>query len=257
MKPNFLVRIAILIALSSVLLTACGAGVANQPTNTPRVVRIVTEAAYPPFETVDETTKELVGFDMDLIRAVMDTTGLQYEIINIAWDPLLTGMAQCQYDAAISAITITEERQQAMGFSNGYINAGQIVTVNKATTDISGPADLVGKRIAVQLGTTGDIEAHKIEGAEIKTYDSVDLAFQDLKNRQVDAVVADYPTSLAFVDANVDDIVTVGEPFTEEVYGIAVCKKDTALLEQINAGLKTVSDKGLIKELEQKWLADQ
>jgi polar amino acid transport system substrate-binding protein len=257
MKPNFVVRIAILIVLSSVLLTACGVGATAQPTNTPQVVRIVTEAAYPPFETVDETTKELVGFDMDLIRAVMDTTGLEYEIINIAWDPLLTGMAQCQYDAAISAITITEERQQAMGFSNGYINAGQIVTVNTATTDISGPEDLVGRRIAVQLGTTGDIEAQKIEGAEVKAYDSVDLAFQDLKNKQVDAVVADYPTSLAFVEANAGDIVTVGEPFTEEVYGIAVCKTDTALLEMINAGLKTVSDKGLIQELEQKWLAGQ
>ncbi len=257
MKTHLISKIVTLIVLSSVFLAACGAGAASQPTNTPRVVRIVTEAAYPPFETVDETTKELVGFDMDLVRAVMDTTGLQYEIINIAWDPLLTGMAQCQYDAAISAITITEERKQAMGFSNGYINAGQIVTVNTATTDISGPEDLVGRVIAVQLGTTGDIEAKKIEGAEVKAYDSVDLAFQDLKNRQVDAVVADYPTSLAFVEANVEDLVTVGEPFTEEVYGIAVCKNDTALLEQINAGLKTVSDNGLIKELEQKWLAGQ
>lgn len=257
MKTNLFVKIAILTALSSIILTACGGGVFSQPTNTPRVIRIASDATYPPFETVDETTKELVGFDMDLIKAVMESAGLQYEVINVGFDPLLTGMAQCQYDAAISSITITPERGQAMAFSNGYINAGQIVTINKATSGINGPADLVGKRIGVQLGTTGGMEAEKIEGAEVKTYDSIDLAFQDLVNKQVDAVIADYPTSLAFVQKNANDLTTVGNVFTEEVYGIAVCKKDTALLDQINAGLKTVTDKGLIKEFEQKWLAGQ
>jgi polar amino acid transport system substrate-binding protein len=257
MKTSLIIRIAIVAVLTSVLLSACGAGLSGSPTNTPKVIRIATDATYPPFETVDESTKEMVGFDMDLIKAVMDTTGLPYEIVNVGFDPLLTGMAQCQYDLAISAITITPERGQAMAFSNGYINAGQVVTINKATTGINGPQDLVGKKIGVQLGTTGGIEAEKIEGAVVNTYDTVDLAFQDLVNKQIDAVIADYPTSLAFVQVNADDLTTTGDVFTQEVYGIAVCKTNTALLEQVNAGLKTVTEKGLIQELEQKWLAGE
>jgi len=101
------------------------------------------------------------------------------------------------------------------------------------------------------------MEAEKIEGAVVNAYDTVDLAFQDLVNKQVDAVIADYPTSLAFVQVNADDLTTVGDVFTQEVYGIAVCKTNTSLLEQVNTGLKTVSDKGLIQELEQKWLAGE
>jgi polar amino acid transport system substrate-binding protein len=129
------------------------------------------------------------------------------------------------------------------------------VTINTETTDIKTVADLKGKRIGVQIATTGAIEADKIEGADVKTYDTVDLAFLDLVNKQVDAVVADYPTSLAFVKQNEGKIVTTGDPFTEEKYGIAVCQKNTELLDKLNAGLKAVIEKGTVKELQAKWLA--
>ena len=254
MKTSILNKVVIVLVLSTIILTGCSGFAGSQPTNTPSVVRVATDATYPPFETVDETTKGLVGFDIDLINAVAEEAGLQIELVNVGFDPLLTGIAQCQYDAAISAITITEDRAKQMSFSNSYINAGQIVTINKATTDIQGPDDLVGKKIGVQLGTTGAIEAEKIANAEVKAYDTVDLAFQDLVNKQVDAVVADYPTSLAFVQVNSNDIVTVGDVFTDESYGIAVCKTNTDLLNKINDGLAKVQAKGLIQELEQKWL---
>ena len=255
MKTSILNKVVIVLVLSTIILTGCSGFAGSQPTNTPSVVRVATDATYPPFETVDETTKGLVVFDIDLINAVAEEAGLQIELVNVGFDPLLTGIAQCQYDAAISAITITEDRAKQMSFSNSYINAGQIVTINKATTDIQGPDDLVGKKIGVQLGTTGAIEAEKIANAEVKAYDTVDLAFQDLVNKQVDAVVADYPTSLAFVQVNSNDIVTVGDVFTDESYGIAVCKTNTDLLNKINDGLAKVQAKGLIQELEQKWLA--
>ena len=229
--------------------------VAAQPTTGAKVYRIATDATYPPFETVDETTKLPVGFDIDLFTAVAEEAGFQFEFVNVNFDALLAGMAQCQYDAAISAVTITEDRQKSFNFSDSYINAGQVVTINKETTDINGVADLTGKRIGVQIGTTGAIEAEKIEGAEVKTYDTVDLAFSDLANRQVDAVVADYPTSLAFVQGNPDKIVTTGDVFTAEEYGMPVCKSNTELLAMINEGLAGVKAKGLIAELEKKWLS--
>jgi len=246
-------KVVSVLLLAAVLLTACGGGAKTEA----KVYRIATDATYPPFETVDETSKELAGFDIELIKAVAAEAGIQYELVNVNFDPLLAGTAQCQYDAAISAITITDERKKSMSFTDGYINAGQIVTINTENTEIKSVDDLKGKKIGVQLATTGSIEAAKIEGAEVKTYDTVDLAFLDLVNKQVDAVVADYPTSLAFVQQNAGKIVTTGEPFTEEKYGIAVCQKNTELLEKLNAGLKGVIEKGTVSELEKKWLAGE
>ena len=90
---------------------------------------------------------------------------------------------------------------------------------------------------------------------KLKHMNSVDLAFQDLINKQVDAVVADYPTAVSFVGVNSDKLMTIGDVFTSEQYGIAVCKTNTELLGLLNKGLTAVKAKGLIPELEKKWLA--
>jgi len=216
-------------------------------------VRIATDATWPPFEYVDEDSKEIIGFDIDLINAVAAEQGIEIEIVPVEWDALLAGVSQCQYDAAISAITITAERAEVMGFSAPYINAGQIVTVAAGNADISGPDDLAGMVAGAQIGTTGAMEIEDY-GGELKTYDTVDLAYLDLLNGQIDAVVADYPTALSFVGQSDGELVNVGEVFTDESYGIAVCNENTELLEQINAGLNAVMSEGLIAELEAEWL---
>ncbi len=95
-------------------------------------VSVATDATFPPFETVDESTKDLTGFDIELMRAIAQETGMNFQFVNIGFDPMLAGLAQCQYDAAIAAITITPERQQQFLFSEPYVNAGQIVVINKA-----------------------------------------------------------------------------------------------------------------------------
>jgi ABC-type amino acid transport substrate-binding protein len=123
-------------------------------------------------------------------------------------------------------------------------------------TVITGKDDLVGKKIGAQLGTTGAIEASKIQNAEVKTYDSYDLAFLDLANGQIDAVIADYPTALGFVERNSDKLMVVGQVFTDESYGIAVCRDSADLLGQINAGLAAVKADGTLEKLEEKWLAE-
>jgi polar amino acid transport system substrate-binding protein len=235
----------------SLLLAAC------QPTagTGAKKVRVATEAAYPPFEMVNEQTKELEGFDIELMRAIAAKAGFEVDFQNTPFDSVLAGMGTCQYDAAISAITITAERAESMSFSDPYINAGQITTVRVDNSEISGPADLVGKTIGVQLSTTGQIEAEKIEGATIRPYDTVDLAFLDLANGQVDAVVADYPTTLNYVNKMGDKIKLTGEVFTDESYGIAVCKQNGDLLAQINKALGELKAEGKLAELEKKWLA--
>ncbi len=218
-------------------------------------ITVATDATWPPFEMVNESTRDLEGFDIDLMNAVAEAAGLDIEFVNVAFDPLLAGMATCQYDAAISAMTITPERMEDFLFSDPYFEAGQIVTVRTDNTDITGPDSLSGKVVGVQIGTTGAIEVGQIEGAEMRTYDDVGLAFQDLMNGQVDAVVADNPLALDYVGANADQLKTVGEVFTDENYGIAVCSNKPELQARINEGLAIVKDQGLIEELTQKWLA--
>lgn len=252
MKSKSLFMVSILVMLSLVL-GACSSSANSGKTK----IRVATEAAYPPFEMVDENTKELVGFDIELVNAIADKAGFEVEFANTPFDSVLAGMATCQYDAAASAITITAERSEKMGFSEPYINAGQVTTVRLENSDITGPADLKGKTIGVQLSTTGQIEAEKIEGATIKPYDTVDLAFLDLANGQVDAVVADYPTTLNYVNKSKDKIKITGEVFTDESYGIAVCKTNTELLEKINKAIAELKADGTIAELEEKWLAGQ
>ncbi len=251
MNRKLFLFVSVVVVLS-MLLASCSAGATGGTK-----VRVATEAAYPPFEMVRESDKELEGFDIDLMNAVAQKAGFTVEYTNTPFDSVLAGIATCQFDAAISAITITEERAEKIGFSTPYINAGQVTTVAVGNTDIKGPADLVGKTIGVQLSTTGQIEAEKISGATVKPYDTVDLAFLDLANGQVDAVVADYPTTLNYVNQMKDKIMTTGEIFTEESYGIAVCKKNTELLEKINKALAELKSEGKLTELEQKWLAAQ
>lgn len=244
------------IVIIGILLAGCTPQ-ATPTTAAPLKVRIATDATFPPFETVDESTKQLVGFDIDLMKAIAQKAGLEVEFVNIGFDPLLAGVAECQYDGAIAAITITGDRLEKMGFSNPYINAGQIVTVASGNTTVAGKEDLKGKTIGAQIGTTGAMEAGAIANANLKTYDSYDLAFLDLINGQIDAVIADYPTALGFVGKNIDKLKVVGDVFTDESYGIAICKTNTELVKRINDGLKAVKDAGLVDQLAQKWLAGQ
>lgn len=223
----------------------------------PDVVLIATDATFPPFEMVDENTKELIGFDIELMKAVADKAGINYEFVNLPFDPMLAGLAQCQYDMAIAAITITEERKEEFLFSNPYIDAGQIIVVKAGNENIKSKDDLSGKTIGAQLGTTGEIEAKAIDGVNYKPYDTYDLAFLDLANGQIDAVIADYPTALGFIAKNPDKLKTVGEKFTDESYGIAICKNRGDLLEKINPALQAVIDAGVVDQLAAKYLAGE
>jgi polar amino acid transport system substrate-binding protein len=233
--------------LLSLVLGGCG-------TKSAAKIRVATDATWPPFESVNEQTKKIEGFDIDLLSAIAAKEGLEIEFINVAFDPLLAGVAQGTYDAAISSITITEDRKKDMLFSDPYFSAGQIVTVGKSNTTVTSKDGLGGKKIGAQLGTTGEIEAKKISGATVKTYDDIGLAFQDLMNGQIDAVIADNPLALSYVGKNPDKLKNVGGIFTQENYGIAIAKGKTDLLAKINSGLKKVIADGKITELSKKWL---
>ena len=220
-----------------------------------KVIRVATDITWPPFESVSEQTKDIEGFDIDLMNTIAEKENLETDFVNVAWDPLLTGMVQCQYDAAISAMTITEERMEQFLFSDAYFAAGQIVTVQKANADINSKVDLDGKVVGVQSGTTGSFEVERIASAILKTYDDIGLAMQDLMNGQINAVIADKLLALEYVVRNPTKLKTADEAFTDENYGIAICRTNRDLQAKINSGLEAIIAEGLIDELIEKRLS--
>jgi polar amino acid transport system substrate-binding protein len=247
MRRTYLLLLTALLILG--LISACAQADES-------VLVVATDATFPPFEFVDETTREIIGFDIDLMNAIAERADLNINYQNVSWDPLLAGMADCQYDMAISAMTITAERAQVFSFSDPYINAGQIVAVAFGNDTINGPDDLPGTTIGAQIGTTGAMEAEAIPGATTRVYDTYELAFLDLANGQIDAVIADYPTAVAFVNQNADRLMVVGEVFTDESYGIAFCMGNDELIDQVNAALAELRAEGFIDELVLTWYGD-
>jgi ABC-type amino acid transport substrate-binding protein len=216
-------------------------------------IKVGLNAEYPPFESVDENGN-IVGFDPDIMSAIADAAGFEYELVNTRWDGIFVALASGEFDAVISAATITPERQETVDFSDPYFNAGQMLAVQIGNDEITSPADLDGKKVGVQLGTTGDIWATDNTGAEVIRYDEITLAFQALANGDIDAVLNDGPTSADLIKANPELGVTlVGEPFTDEFYGIAVNKDRPEVLAAINEGLDIIQESGQYDEIYEKW----
>lgn len=218
------------------------------------VIRVGTEAAYPPFEEID-ADGNFVGFDIDLLEAIAEDAGFEIEWINAPFDTIFTNLAAGDFDAVISAATITEEREEIIDFSDPYFVASQSIAVLAENEDeISTPEDLVGLRVGVQLGTTGEAYALEIEGIEVFSFDTAPLAFQALSQGEIEAIISDTPTSEEIIATNPDlNAVLVGEPLTEEFYGVAVNPEYPELLEAINISLANIIEDGTYAELYEDW----
>ena len=167
-------------ALSLAFTAALFAGGAQQkdaPSGKHKLV-IAVDATWPPMEYVDDN-KEIVGFGPDMMKAAAAAAGFEVELRNTAWDGIFAGLAARSYDAICSSVTITDERKETMDFSEPYVNAGQVLVVQKTLSGVSKIADLSGKRVGAQIGTTGAIEIGKVAGVNLATYDEVGLAFEE------------------------------------------------------------------------------
>ena len=216
------------------------------------VVTIGTNAEYPPFESVD-ASGAIIGFDPDIIAAIAEAAGFEYELVNTRWDGIFVALATGEFTAVASAATITEERLKTVDFSDPYFNAGQALAV-PIGSEIKTPDDLDGKKVGVQLGTTGDIWASDNTGAEVVRYDEITLAYQALGNGDIDAIITDGPTSADIIKANPElNLTLVGEPFTDELYGIAVNRNAPEVLAAINEGLAAIRASGKYDEIYNKW----
>ncbi len=233
--------------LIGLLLPGCTTAGGNE-------IVVATDATWPPFEYKDDANK-IVGFDIDLLNAIAAKEGLTVKYTDVAFDPLLAGMASGTWDAAISSITIKPERAANMLFSDPYYVAGQMIVVLKSNTTITGASSLAGKKLGAQLGTTGESYIKDEVKTEPKSYNQIGLAIQDLLNGQIDAVICDTPIAEGYVKKNPDKLKIVGDALTTESYGIAVAKGKDDLLAKINSGLKKVKEDGTMDSLVAKWLA--
>ena len=141
------------------------------------------------------------------------------EVKNTAWDGIFAGLEGGAYDAILSSVTVTDDRKKKYDFSDPYFDANQGIVVRGDDTTIKSEKDLTGKKVGAQIGTTGAIDvASKIPGAELKQYDTPDLAMLDLVNKNIDAVVVDTPVAANFAlqsDQFKGKLKMVGEIVTE------------------------------------------
>ncbi len=223
------------------------------------VLQVGSDASYPPFETVNETTNKIEGFDVDLLNAMGQRAGFTPNFHNALFDTIFTALSYGQYDLVASASTITEERQKTVSFSNPYFKYGPVIVVRQAdASTVKGPADLAGKTIGVQLGTTGAEAAKKIASTKgVKEYPTAPEAYQALANGDVEAVVDDTVPALTII-ANRPELklAVVGEPLGTEYYGIAVRKDCTELLNKINKALGEVIADGTYATLYEKYFGE-
>lgn len=215
------------------------------------VLTVGTNAEFPPFEYVGDNG-EPDGFDIALIKAIGEKLGVDIEVENMEFDSLVASIGS-KIDVAIAGMTVTEERQYMVDFSDSYYQAVQYVLL-PTETDIASADDLAGKTIGAQLGTTGDLMIEGFEGATAKQYNKAVDAVNDLVSGRLDAVIVDKNPALVFADKFSDEIQYMDFSFEPEDYAIALPKGDAALAEAVNGALAELKSDGTFDELVSQYI---
>lgn len=247
--------IVMLIGILSVFGFGCSSEepAATETENEKPTYTVAFEATFPPFESKDADTGEFVGFDIDLIRAIGEEEGFNVELMEMGFEGIVAAVQTGNVDLGVSGLTINEKRLKSVDFSTPYYHSALSIVVRADNDTIKGVEDLKGKKIAVQIGTTGAEYAKEIEDAKVTEYDAVTDAFLELKNGGADAIVNDNPVNLNYIKGNEQDYKIVGETLESEYYGIAIKKGNTEMLDKINSGLQKLKENGKYAELYKKW----
>ena len=243
-----------LAAFASLTIVGCGTtGGGNEP-----LLKVGSSVDFAPFEFHDETNKEYQGFDMDLIRAVAKEIGMKPEIRNIAFDELIPALQEKDIDIVVSCMTINDERKAKVLFSDPYYESGLTVIVRDGEEGIRSFADLAGKKVAVQSGTTSADVVRKVDVAELKELNTPADCFMELKALGVDAVVNDRPVNDYYISKNgAVGVKELPEKITSESYGMAMAKDNNELREKVNDALKKLKDNGEYQRIYEKWFGNK
>ncbi|WP_025691802.1 basic amino acid ABC transporter substrate-binding protein [Paenibacillus zanthoxyli] len=263
-----------LIAILVLAIAGCGSDKANNSSNTgstnsgsnaaetnapETVVKFASDAIYAPMEYMDKDT--IKGFDIDFIAAVMEEAGMKYEVVNTGWDTMLQSVQQgTEYQAGLSAVSITDERKQTYDFSVPYFESTNMIMV-KEGSDIKSALDLKDKTVAVQTATTADELMSKIMGVgntKLKRFDSNAVAMMELDNGGADAVVADIAIIREYIKNNPKmKLVGIKDTpnFGSEYYGI-LFPKGSELKAKLDPAIQKVIENGKYEEIYKKWFGE-
>lgn len=247
--------ILLVVSLMSVLFIGCGKEQETSgdgiSTVNQGVLTMATNAAFPPYEYYDGS--EIVGIDAEIAGAIAEKLGLTLKIEDMEFDSIITAVQTGKADIGLAGMTVTEDRLKSINFSDSYATGVQVVIV-KEDSDITSIDDLVGKKIGVQLMTTGDIFASDDFGDEnVDKYNKGADAVMSLINGKVDAVIIDNEPAKAFVAAN-EGIKIIDTEYAVEDYAACISKENEALKDAVNAALVELTEDGTIQTILDKYI---
>ena len=211
-------------------------------------------ATYRPF-AYESPTKEIIGYDVDIIRAVAQKAGIPIKLVNTPWTGIFAALNNGDVDLVISGVTINDKRRQSYDFTAPYFEARQLMAVPQSST-VKTLKDLAGKKVGVVTGSTGDDIASREFGktsSDIKRFESTPVAVSELANSGVDAVIGDNGV-IAYRIQEHKQLKTVSDPnFPKEYFGIVVKQGNKALLDKLNAGLAAIKADGSYAKIYKTW----
>ena len=211
-----------------------------------------TNAAFPPYEMTTDSG-EFEGIDIETAQAIADKLGLELQIDDMDFDAALLAVQQGKSDMLMAGVTVTDERQNVMDFTDSYATGIQSIIV-KEDSDIASVDDLAGKKIGTQRGTTGYLYCSDDFGDEnVVAYDDGLTAVQMLNNGQVDCVVIDNAPAKEFIAAN-PGLKLLDTAYVEESYAIGVGKGNTELKDAINTALEELKADGTLQAIVDKYI---
>lgn len=212
---------------------------------------MATNAEFPPYEYYEGG--DIIGIDADIARAIAEEMGMQLKIEDMAFDSVIAAVQSGKADFGAAGLTVTEDRLANVDFSETYAEAQQVIIV-KEGSEIASADDLVGRKVGVQTGTTGDILSDDIEDGEVERYNKGAEAVQALNQDKIDAVIIDNEPAKVFVSEN-EGLTILDGAYEPEQYAIAVAKGNTELLEKINTAIKNLKDSGKLDEIVGRYIS--
>lgn len=239
------------ILTAAFLSATLAAGIASATTYT-----VGTGATYRPFE-YETPSKELTGFDVDLMKEIAKAGDFDVKFINTAWSAIFAGLNNGDLDIIMSGITITPKRQETIDFSRPYFLAHQLILTN-SDLKITSLKDLKGKLIAVVAASAGDVAASAEFGKaslNIRRFDNTPLALEELANGGVDAMIGDVGVLQWYVKQNPSkNFNQCRDPnFAEQYFGIGIRKGNKQVLDDVNRGLEKAISSGAYDAVYRKW----
>jgi len=244
-----------LISLVTVLIFVTGCG-SEKKAEGPKTLKVGTEVTFPPFEFREQGSREITGFDMDLIRAVGKKLGMRIEILDMDFEALIPAVKRGNLNLVIAGVSITPDRQKIVDMSEPYYTSGLCLVVNKGNTAVQKPEDLKGRAVAVQAGTTGEEKAKRLAGAKVLGFKTNEEAFQALREKKVEAIIIDKPVARYYLKKHHPDAVISGDTFEKESYGI-VMRRHGELTPKINKALAELKESGEYDKIYEKWFGKE